>query len=235
MLKDTNPTTEFFSAGVDALAAHYQHTACFRDRFQLFISSVQQAVPAQGRVLDFGCGPGVMSTALAGLGYDVLGLDGSSGMLEEARSTATRLKLSAVRFDQMDATQFEPSVGKFDGIVCSSVIEYLPDDMGLVGKLAQSLRSNGALFLSVPHDFHVFVPVEAFVRSSRWLFHRRGEHLLHTRHRYNRRRLLEALSSMRLQDFKCTFFEFPLLGGIGVKLSRCGVLGRMLFVRARKA
>lgn len=234
MFKDTNPTTAFFSDSVESFLVQYQDKACFRDRFKLFISGVKENVPPQGRILDFGCGPGVISTALGATGYEVLGVDGSSGMLQQARATATRMNLANVRFEQVDATQFEPPSGAFDAVVASSVIEYLPDDLGLLGKLAQSLRPGGLLLLSVPHDFHVFVPVEALQRSARGLFRRRGEHLLHTRHRYGRASLLKTLAELGFAEFKCTFFEFPLLGEMGTRLSRCRLLGRMLLVQARK-
>ena len=44
------------------------------------------------KVLDLGCGPGFFSVLLANLGCQVIGIDYSDKMLEEARSNAQKFK-----------------------------------------------------------------------------------------------------------------------------------------------
>ncbi len=44
-----------------------------------------QFFPPTGRILDLGCGPGLDAATLGALGYDVVGVDASPGMVSEAR------------------------------------------------------------------------------------------------------------------------------------------------------
>ena len=64
-------------------------------------------VPAGGRVLDVGCGTGLLSIALHKAGYDVYGLDVSESMVNEAREKAAAAGLSPERFQAADAACFE--------------------------------------------------------------------------------------------------------------------------------
>ena len=54
-------------------------------RGQLFSSALRDQVPRCGHVLDFGCGPGRIARLVAAQGFTVHGVDGSEGMLAEAR------------------------------------------------------------------------------------------------------------------------------------------------------
>src|SRR4051794_16974589 len=53
---------------------------------------VLRAFPPPGRVLDVGCGTGVLAARLADSGYDVVGLDPSQGMLDVMRERAPQVE-----------------------------------------------------------------------------------------------------------------------------------------------
>jgi SAM-dependent methyltransferase len=53
---------------------------------------VTEASPPPGRVLDVGCGTGVLADRLAGSGYEVVGLDPSEGMLDVMRERAPQVE-----------------------------------------------------------------------------------------------------------------------------------------------
>jgi 2-polyprenyl-6-hydroxyphenyl methylase/3-demethylubiquinone-9 3-methyltransferase len=229
-----NATTAFFSEAAAPFADNYATNACFRDRLDLFLQTVQRTTPPGGRVLDFGCGPGVIALAVAQQGYDLTGLDGASGMVETARQNAASRKIGNARFEHVDVSQFDPSIGPFDTVVCSSVIEYIEDDLGLLKKLISALRPGGHLIVSVPHGANVFTPLEPVAHAVKLrLAGKKEGHLEHTRHCYSRAVLQRQLQEMGLTDIHCTSFECPVLGGLGIKLSRWSLLARMLLFDGR--
>lgn len=53
----------------------------------------------EGLVVDVGCGSGVLARALTDAGFDVLGIDASSAMIEIARKTAPGARFEVATFD----------------------------------------------------------------------------------------------------------------------------------------
>jgi 2-polyprenyl-3-methyl-5-hydroxy-6-metoxy-1,4-benzoquinol methylase len=89
---------------------------------------VEAAVPRAGRVLEVGCGHGVLSLYLAGCAPErkVVGIDIDVDKLAIARAAAGRGPRIDVRFDQVDPDRFPD--GPFDAIVICDVLYLLPDD-----------------------------------------------------------------------------------------------------------
>jgi 2-polyprenyl-3-methyl-5-hydroxy-6-metoxy-1,4-benzoquinol methylase len=73
-------------------------------------------LPKGGSILDIGCGTGRHSIELAKRGYKVTGVDLSSGMLSQAKTTAKKVKVK-VEWVQSDATRFK-SKKPFDAAIC---------------------------------------------------------------------------------------------------------------------
>lgn len=88
------------------------------------------------RVLDLGCGKGRFGRRLAALGAEVVGLDGSRGMLDEARGIG-RVQGSAARLP------FGP--GTFDAVVAIEVLEHLEYPAAAIAEAAAVLRPGGVL------------------------------------------------------------------------------------------
>ena len=115
-------------------------------RGQLFVGLAKKLVRPGGYVLDYGCGPGRLSLLLAGLGLRVLGADTSEGMIMQARGLDRKALNVAFRtiheFDEV----LTPNT--YDGIVCSSVIEYVPNADELLKGFRTALRESGVLVIS---------------------------------------------------------------------------------------
>jgi 2-polyprenyl-3-methyl-5-hydroxy-6-metoxy-1,4-benzoquinol methylase len=185
-------------------------------------------------VLDFGCGPGVLSLTLASRGYEVLGVDGAPRMIEMARRERDRRGCPRANFEVMDAHSFELS-RKFAAVVCSSVIEYVPDDMKLLRDLSSVLVPGGHLVISVPNAGSIFGVVEdclSKVPAYRQSVGRR--HLEFSLRRYTRKRFSRALESIGIRPRTHTYFEAPLPGGSGAALARLPAVGVMLLVVGQK-
>lgn len=114
--------------------------------------------PATGRALDFGCGAGRLSNALAAHFDEVVGVDISAPMLEEAR----RLDRSGGRIsfrlnEGPDLSAFDD--GSFDLVYTDLVLQHLPPDLaeGYVREFARVVRPGGAMVIGVPaHERRTF-------------------------------------------------------------------------------
>jgi 2-polyprenyl-6-hydroxyphenyl methylase/3-demethylubiquinone-9 3-methyltransferase len=227
--------TDFFGAQAQRWYALYQSKPTFKDRLALFTGAARQVLPPGGRILDFGCGAGNISLALAEGGFDVVGVDGALGMLEAGRAEAERRGLARVSFERMDAAEVRLEPEAYDGIVCSSVIEYVPDDARLVSDLIRAIRPGGHLLISVPHKASLFGRAEdLWKRIALRPGEARGRHLTFSLRRYSRRGFLDTLERAGLGDFRCRYYETPVPGRVGVLISRVPLLGVMLLVVARK-
>jgi 2-polyprenyl-6-hydroxyphenyl methylase/3-demethylubiquinone-9 3-methyltransferase len=103
---------------------------------------------AGSRVLDVGCGGGLLAEALARAGARVTAIDLAPGMIEVARLHAAESAL-AVDYRLVSAEQVaaaEPA--GFDVVTCMEMLEHVPEPAAMTATLARLLRPGGALFVS---------------------------------------------------------------------------------------
>ncbi len=117
-------------------------------RLKFIASHLQQEIPAGGRVLDVGCGNGVISRHLGQFGYDVLGIDISLKTIDVARSKNT---LPNVRFEAISAEALTAQGERYDAVICSEVLEHLDRPGELLKVIHASLKDNGLLVVTVPN------------------------------------------------------------------------------------
>ncbi len=100
-------------------------------------------VPAPSRVLDLGTGTGVVALALAERypEAEVVGIDLSPAMIEEARRKLPADPASRVRFEVGDASSLAYPAGSFDLVVLSNMIPFYDE-------LARVVAPGGTLVLS---------------------------------------------------------------------------------------
>ena len=113
------------------------------------LTFIRRHLPEGGRVLDVGCGNGVLSLYAATRGREVLAIDVSKRAVEAAAQGALGLGIGNVTFRQLDFSEFQPD-GQFDAILCFDVLEHIPDDDRGIETIARSLRPGGILLLRVP-------------------------------------------------------------------------------------
>jgi 2-polyprenyl-3-methyl-5-hydroxy-6-metoxy-1,4-benzoquinol methylase len=103
--------------------------------------------------LDAGCGAGTIARFLAEKGCQVLGLDASVEMITAARESAlTSAVRDRLQFDRIDILDGLPyPAASFDGILCSSVLEYVSDVNACLAEFCRALRPGGLLLVSVPN------------------------------------------------------------------------------------
>ena len=103
---------------------------------------------AGARVLDVGCGGGLLTEALAHAGAEVTGIDMAPGMIEVARLHAAEggLAIDYRTVAAEDVAHATPQA--FDLVTCMEMLEHVPDPAAMTATLARVLRPGGALFVS---------------------------------------------------------------------------------------
>lgn len=131
----------------DTLAAQWD--AGYRSpTFSCRLVVIEELLPAaSGRWLDAGCGTGTIARWMRSTyGCDVHAIDASPAMIAEAKRHGTKAQVGSIE-------QLPYLTSSFDGIVCSSVIEYMDDPSIALREFFRVLKPGGVLLVSVPR-FH---------------------------------------------------------------------------------
>lgn len=126
----------------------------FRRREQVVQSFIIDQQPLASRQwIDAGCGTGRLSRMLAEQGAHVVGVDAAEAMLVIARKLAEGTVIGKrLTFQHVEDVNHLPFVGgSYDGILCSSVLEYLVDPLACLREFARVLRRGGKLIVSIPN------------------------------------------------------------------------------------
>jgi 2-polyprenyl-6-hydroxyphenyl methylase/3-demethylubiquinone-9 3-methyltransferase len=106
------------------------------------------AALAGKRVVDVGCGGGILAEAMARKGADVLGIDLAAKLLRVAELHALETS-TRVAYRQASAEQLagEAPAG-FDVVTCMEMLEHVPDPASVVSACAALVRPGGTVFFS---------------------------------------------------------------------------------------
>ncbi|MBT7369186.1 MAG: bifunctional 2-polyprenyl-6-hydroxyphenol methylase/3-demethylubiquinol 3-O-methyltransferase UbiG, partial [Gammaproteobacteria bacterium] len=100
------------------------------------------------RILDVGCGGGILTESLAQAGAKVLGIDAGEAPLQVAKlhrhESGVEIDYELTTIEELAATSPEP----FDVITCLEMLEHVPDPGSVISACRKLLKDDGDLFLS---------------------------------------------------------------------------------------
>jgi 2-polyprenyl-6-hydroxyphenyl methylase / 3-demethylubiquinone-9 3-methyltransferase len=100
------------------------------------------------KILDVGCGGGILSEALAKAGAQVTGLDLSEASIHVAKQHAQSEGLQIdYRYESVHDLA-EKQAGTFDAVVCMEMLEHVPEPAKVVASCAQALKPGRHAFFS---------------------------------------------------------------------------------------
>lgn len=107
-------------------------------------------IPLKGRrVLDVGCGGGILADAMARQGADVLGIDLSRKALKVAQLHALEAQTAGVQYREISAEALAAEQpGSFDVVTCMEMLEHVPDPSSIVRACAALVKPGGRVFFS---------------------------------------------------------------------------------------
>ena len=136
----------------------------------LRLAWIDRIAPLAGqRVLDVGCGGGILTEAMAGLGAEVTGIDLAPASLQVAElhklESGVDVQYRCIAVEALA----EEAPARFDSVTCMEMLEHVPDPASVIGACATLVRPGGHVFLSTinrnPKAFlHAIVGAEYLLR-----------------------------------------------------------------------
>lgn len=145
--------------------------------------------------LDAGCGNGRDFNMLLQHTQTIIGIDSSQGMVAEARIKADRtLNGQRIHLSIADVTRLPFQNGSFDFIVCSEVLEHVPNWRKALLEFCRLLKPGSTLIISTPNKLSMY-----------GLTRYPGRLLLGSKHPYDKwKSYFELRSALEISGFEVT-------------------------------
>jgi len=109
----------------------------------------QQAQLAGKRVVDIGCGGGILSDSMARRGAKVLGIDLATKALKVAELHAMEAETPNIEYREVAAEALAAEMpAQFDVVACMEMLEHVPEPASVVRACSQLVKPGGWVFFS---------------------------------------------------------------------------------------
>lgn len=115
----------------------------------LRLDFIRQRAPLQGRrVLDVGCGGGILTEAMATAGAAVTGIDAADGPLTVARLHQAESGVDVEYLKETAEAHAEERAGTYDVVTCLEMLEHVPSPTGVIAACSRLVKPGGDVFFS---------------------------------------------------------------------------------------
>ena len=116
----------------------------------LRLAWIDDLVPLKGkRVVDIGCGGGILADSMARKGAEVLGIDLATKALRVAQLHALEAQTEGVTYREVSAEKLaDEQPASFDVVTCMEMLEHVPDPASVVRACATLVKPGGHVFFS---------------------------------------------------------------------------------------
>ncbi len=129
----------------------------FVQRLEIASTLITERFPRDARVLDLGCGAGVLTERLVAAGHNVDAVDMSPDMVEFSKQRLSKYDSSKYRLARAECSALPFSDDAFDVVACIGVFGYMDDVDAAIREIKRVLRPGGTLVLSIRNLDHVTV------------------------------------------------------------------------------
>lgn len=166
----------------------YYRTSIMLGKLQKYINS--------GRVLDAGCGDGILSFRMAGVGFSVIAADSADKCINYIKKKVARqnvpLRLVA---QKADLTRLPFTNNYVNAITCGEVLEHISEDEKVIGQFFRVLKKGGVCIITTPGKpalWHEIDDISGHVR------------------RYAKDELIHKFTKAGFVVRECSYWGFPL-------------------------
>ncbi|MHA7841401.1 MAG: bifunctional 2-polyprenyl-6-hydroxyphenol methylase/3-demethylubiquinol 3-O-methyltransferase UbiG [Gammaproteobacteria bacterium] len=137
----------------DELSAHWWDTSgplhTLHAINPLRLAFIQEQIDINGlKILDVGCGGGILAESLAKAGAQVTGLDASPKAIDAAIHHGQSQNLEITYYCGTLETMNKNTLGTYDVITCMEMLEHVPDGSALIETCSAYLKPGGKAFFS---------------------------------------------------------------------------------------
>jgi len=149
------PARELFDSIATQWEDKYEDDGSMSHRRKRFCDVLKMYAPEKGRLLDFGCASGDLSSTFSKAGYRVSGVDQAPAMIERA---AARFRSDGIDFKLLRPEEqgviLPFQTGEFSAVVASSVAEYLVPLSDYLQEWGRVAAPGAILLVTVPNPLN---------------------------------------------------------------------------------
>lgn len=159
---------EFHDSIVEIFNNNYKKKQSFIERYIIWTHILDKYIPSKNKnvkILDAGCGTGVLSFYLAEKGFEVTGIDGSKKMIEFCKLKLKESLIENLMFKkrEMPLHLNNDELSTYEVVISSSVLEYIPNIKESVVSFKNILKRNGLFIVSLPNKRSIYRILEKLV------------------------------------------------------------------------
>lgn len=153
-------------------AARYQLDTCeglmYVTRKEIVLNMIDKS---PGKILDVGCGPGIITKELLEKGFEVYSSDLSKEMIVQARRQALQSPTNAcAHFTVSDAGNLPFTNGSMDTVICVGLMCYVKNHHSVLSEIHRVLKPSGTTIIQVnniqwPRLYKMIVPLYHYLKS----------------------------------------------------------------------